>query len=63
MANPWSKKNPFMSMWLSSANAVAGRGRSLASAEISKQQTALIRQTARFWSGAWYSAVKAPRRR
>jgi hypothetical protein len=29
MANPWLKKNPFMSMWLSGANAAAGslRGR------------------------------------
>jgi hypothetical protein len=24
MANPWTKKNPFMSMWLSAANAWAG---------------------------------------
>ena len=29
MSNPWLKKNPFMSMWLSGANSVAGsiRGR------------------------------------
>ena len=28
MANPWLKKNPFMSMWLSGANAAVGRARS-----------------------------------
>ena len=31
MPNPWNKKNPLMSMWLSSANRVAGavRGQAL----------------------------------
>ena len=29
MANPWMKKNPFMSMWLSTANRVAGTLRGL----------------------------------
>ena len=28
MANPWTKKNPLLSMWLSGANAVAGKARS-----------------------------------
>ena len=27
MSNPWMKKNPFMSMWLSGANSVAGTAR------------------------------------
>jgi hypothetical protein len=35
MANPWFKKNPLMSMWLSAANAVAGRARGVASAKAS----------------------------
>jgi hypothetical protein len=52
MANPWSKKNPFMSMWLSSANAAAGRARSIASAETSKQQAELTKGTVRFWTRA-----------
>ncbi len=63
MANPWLKKNPLMSMWLSGANAAAGRARSVASAEASKQQAALIKQTVRFWTGAWQSAVKPRRHR
>jgi hypothetical protein len=43
MKNPWTKKNPFLSMWLSGANAVAGsaRGRATAAAK---------RGTATFWT-------------
>jgi hypothetical protein len=33
MANPWLKKNPFMSMWLSGANAAAGRASGQATAQ------------------------------
>ena len=36
MANPWLKKNPLMSMWLSAANAAAGRARRVAAAEAKK---------------------------
>jgi hypothetical protein len=56
LKNPWIKKNPFLSMWLSGANAVAGSARSRATAE-SKRQAATMRtksakQIASFWSGA-----------
>ena len=33
MANPWIKKNPFMSMWLRGANSVIGRARVQATAQ------------------------------
>lgn len=33
MKNPWLKKNPMLSMWLSGANAVAGAARSRVTAE------------------------------
>jgi hypothetical protein len=52
-----------MSMWLSAANAAAGRARSVASAEVSKQQAALTKQSVQFWTGAWQSALKRRRRR
>ena len=58
MANPWTKKNPLLSMWLSGANAVAGRARSAAAAEAKRQQTSLAKQTARLWSGAWLTDTK-----
>jgi hypothetical protein len=56
MRNPWLKKNPFMSMWLSGANAVLGAARSRATAEGKRQATTMMshgaKQMARLWSGA-----------
>ena len=46
-------------MWLSGANALAGKARSAGMAEMKRQQTSSIKQAARFWSGAWLAAVKA----
>ena len=66
MANPWTKKNPLLSMWLSSANALAGKTRSAGMAEAKRQQTDLARQAARFWSGASLADTKPeakPKRR
>ena len=70
MANPWTKKNPLMSLWLSGANALAGKARSAArgagKAEASRQQTSLTKQAARFWGSAWVAATKPsskPKRR
>jgi hypothetical protein len=37
MSNPWLKKNPFMSMWLSAANRVAGTLRGQATAQATAQ--------------------------
>ena len=34
MSNPWLKKNPFMSMWLSAANRAAGTFRGQANAAV-----------------------------
>jgi len=63
MANPWTKKNPFLSMWLSGANAVAGKARGQAKAAATKQQAAVTKQATRFWMDAWSSAFKPGRRR
>jgi hypothetical protein len=40
MSNPWLKKNPFMSMWLSAANRVAGSVRGHATTQARRQVTA-----------------------
>jgi hypothetical protein len=45
MANPWLKKDPFMSMWLSAANRVAGTVRSQATAEVKRLVKAVITET------------------
>jgi hypothetical protein len=66
MANPWTKKNPLLSMWLSGANAVAGKARGAGAAEVKRQQTGLAKQAARFWSGGLLGATKPkakPKRR
>jgi hypothetical protein len=44
MANPWTKKIPLMSIWLSGANAVAGRVRGHAKAEAAKGVTEFYTQ-------------------
>ncbi len=58
MANPWARKNPLLSMWLSGANVVAGKARGAAAAEARRQQTGLAKQAAGFWSGAWLAGTK-----
>jgi len=42
MANPWLKKNPFMSMWLSGANSLANTARVRIAAEAKRQSTAAV---------------------
>ena len=60
MKNPWTKKNPFMSMWLSGANAVAGSVRGRASAA-AKRQTAAVRSGNRQIADFWTSALTPPK--
>ena len=58
MANPWTKKNPLPSLWLSGANAVVGKARSAGAAEAKRQQTSLVKEATRFWSGALLADAK-----
>jgi hypothetical protein len=55
MRNPWTTKNPAMSIWLSAANRVAGSARGQASAAVKRQvattQAEVTRQIIDFWSG------------
>lgn len=64
MSNPWTKKNPLMSLWLSAANKVMGSARGQASAavkrEVAASQSELQKQVQQFWTG---SAPKRRRRR
>jgi hypothetical protein len=62
MTNPWMKKNPFMSMWLSGANAVANRARGHATTAAKQQSGKIIKQVARFGIRTWLAAV-TPRER
>jgi hypothetical protein len=58
--NPWTKKNPFMSMWLSGANAVIGSARSRATAETKRQANALITQGTKQMIDLWTNALTPP---
>lgn len=42
MSNPFLKKNPFMSMWLSAANRAAGTMRGQATAQAKRQINAAV---------------------
>jgi membrane protease subunit (stomatin/prohibitin family) len=46
MTHPWLKKNPFMSLWLSGANRVAGSMRGHAAAQAQRQAAQAQRQAA-----------------
>jgi hypothetical protein len=66
--NPWGKKNPFLSMWLSGANAVLGKTRSHVAASAHRQTRAAMdeatRQALAFWGlGNRPALKKRPRRR
>ncbi|MES2877885.1 MAG: hypothetical protein V4713_05630 [Pseudomonadota bacterium] len=44
MSNPWLKKNPFMSMWLTEANRMAASMRGQATAQAKRQINAAVTQ-------------------
>ena len=54
MRNPWTTKNPFMSLWLSSANKAMGSARAQATAAAKRQlataQAEAAKQVVDFWS-------------
>lgn len=66
MKNPWLKKNPLMSMWLSGANSILGSARGYASAQAKRQTDAMMKQGVKqmvdLWSGA-ATPAKRPRKR
>ena len=65
MSNPWTKKNPMMSMWLSAANKAVGSARgqatSAARRQVSTAQAEATRQLVDFWSGS--ATRPAPKRK
>lgn len=67
MKNPWTKKNPMLSMWLSAANAAAGPARGRAIAEGKRQASTLatqgVRQAMQFWTGALTGKPAAKKRK
>lgn len=63
MKNPWGKKNPFLSMWLSGANAVAGAARSRVTAEAKRQTTAAMNKGVKDMTDAMTGKAASPKTR
>jgi hypothetical protein len=67
MSNPWLKKNPFMSMWLTAANKAAGSARGQATSalrrEVAASQAEATRQVLDFWAGKPGSQAARKKRR
>ena len=65
MANPWTKKNPLLSMMPSGANAWAGAARGIMAAQGKRQQSSAVCEGAKRVTGFWTEAMTgaAPRKR
>jgi hypothetical protein len=65
MANPWAKKNPLLSLWLSSAHAIAGAARGHASQQLHRGMASATRGMQQAVVEAWLSPFRTnpPRRR
>ena len=60
MTNPWTKKNPALSLFLSGANAWAGAARGVLTKEACRQQVAAVNTGAKQLASFWASALKPP---
>ena len=59
MPNPWLKKNPFMSMWLSGANSMANSARGQMAAEVERRSTAAADKHFSDMFAIWTKALTA----
>ena len=57
MSNPWLKKNPYMSMWLSGANRIAGSMMGHATAQAKRQTNAAMTNMASEGMKMWVEAL------
>lgn len=60
MTNPWLKKNPFMSLWLSGFNAAAGSLRGHATAQAKRHTATAMSRLTNDMAAAWMSALAPP---
>jgi hypothetical protein len=60
MSNPWLKKNPFLSLWLSAVNGAAGSWRSHATAQMKRQAGAATKQITKDAVDAWWGVKPKP---
>ena len=60
MKNPWTKKNPLLSMWMSAANAVVGAARGRATAQLKRKASTWMTQSANQMTRWWTDALSGP---
>jgi len=60
--NPWGKKNPFLSMWLSGANAMLGATRNQMMAATQRQAHAAMSEGTRQMLASWGMAPAGRKR-
>jgi hypothetical protein len=63
MSNPWLKKNPFMSMWSSGANSIAGSMQGQARRHAVTAMTNATNDLLRIWASALTVPRPAKKRR
>lgn len=63
MRNPWLKQNPWLSMWMSGANAVLGSARGRATVEARRQAAAMTTSATKEMLRFWTSAMTPPRKK
>ena len=71
MTNPWLKKNPFMSMWMSAANQAVNRARGQVTAAVRRETKKAAAEAAAAgfkhlndqWSGTLLRTPTAPTKR
>jgi len=63
MANPWTKKNPFLSMFLSGANVASGRARGLWTQQAKHNQATAMKRATRSWAELWTPTSGTKRKR
>lgn len=61
MSNPWMKKNPFMSLWLSGAHRIAGSASSQVAAETKRQINRTLEQATDENLRRWFDTAVATR--
>lgn len=61
MVNPWMKKNPLMSAWLSAANRAASQLRGQASAQVKRQLSAAVAQATKDHLVIWTGLISPPK--
>lgn len=59
MSNPFLKKNPFLSLWLSGANTVLAASRAQWEAVAKQQQSAMMREANKAATEFWTEALNS----